>query len=90
MCERRRLATPLKLAQEQSMHQVELICDRAQNCAFDNSSVVIMNYTLQFLPLSQRQTVLQRLYPHVDWSGLFYQSLIDFLFFVVVVFTCGL
>jgi len=63
-----------KLVQRQSRHQIELICDRAQNCSFDNSSVVIMNYTLQFLPLSQRQTVLQSIYDSLVPGGLLFLS----------------
>ncbi len=63
-----------KLAQVEEQHQVELLCDRAQNCSFENSSVVVMNYTLQFLPLHQRQTLLQAIYDGLVPGGLLFLS----------------
>jgi hypothetical protein len=38
----------LVLVQVQQIHQVELICENVENCSFENSSVVVINYTLQF------------------------------------------
>ena len=63
-----------KLAQVRAVHQVELVCDRAQNCTFENSSVVVMNYTLQFLPLPQRQELLQTIYDGLVPDGLLFLS----------------
>jgi tRNA (cmo5U34)-methyltransferase len=34
-----------KLSKIQQIHAVELICDNAENCSFENSSVVTINYT---------------------------------------------
>jgi tRNA (cmo5U34)-methyltransferase len=63
-----------KLAHIQPLHQVELICDNAENCSFENSSVVIMNYTLQFLPLPQRQKLLRIIYQGLVPGGLMFLS----------------
>ena len=63
-----------KLAPLRSRHHIELICDRAERCAFENSSVVVMNYTLQFLPLPQRQAALQAIYQGLVPGGLLFLS----------------
>lgn len=63
-----------KLVQLQQIHQVELICDRAENCSFENSSVVIMNYTLQFLPLQERQKLIRYIYEGLVPGGLLFLS----------------
>ncbi|MGB3536361.1 MAG: carboxy-S-adenosyl-L-methionine synthase CmoA [Microcoleaceae cyanobacterium] len=63
-----------KLAHIQPLHQVELICDKAENCSFENSSVVVMNYTLQFLPLAQRQKLLRMIYQGLVPGGLLFLS----------------
>lgn len=63
-----------KLEQIQPFHQVELICDQAENCSFENSSVVVMNYTLQFLPLPQRQKLLRTVYEGLVPGGLLFLS----------------
>lgn len=63
-----------KLAHIQSCHQLELRCDKAENCSFDKSSVVVMNYTLQFLPLPQRQKLLQTIYQGLVPGGLLFLS----------------
>jgi tRNA (cmo5U34)-methyltransferase len=63
-----------KLLPIQQIHQVELICDRAENCSFENSSVVIINYTLQFLPLQVRQKLLKSIYQGLVPGGLLFLS----------------
>lgn len=63
-----------KLAQTQAIHHVELICDQAENCSFDKSSVVVINYTLQFLPLQVRQTLLRKIYDGLVQGGLLFLS----------------
>lgn len=62
-----------KLAEIQQ-HQVELICENAANCSFENSSVVAINYTLQFLPLQERQKLLQAIYNGLVPGGLLFLS----------------
>ncbi len=63
-----------KLDKIKHIHQVELICDQAENCSFKKSSVVVMNYTLQFLPLPQRQKLLQTIYEGLVPGGLLFLS----------------
>ncbi|NEP08022.1 MAG: methyltransferase domain-containing protein, partial [Okeania sp. SIO4D6] len=63
-----------KLAQIQDFHQIELICENAENYSFENSSVVVMNYTLQFLSLPQRQKLLQAIYQGLVPGGLLFIS----------------
>lgn len=63
-----------KLQVIEQVHQVELICDRAENYLFTNSSIVIMNYTLQFLPMQVRQKVLQSIYEGLVPGGLLFLS----------------
>jgi tRNA (cmo5U34)-methyltransferase len=63
-----------KLAHLEPLHQIELVCASAQDCSFAGSSVVVMNYTLQFLALHQRQTVLQQIYEGLAPGGLLFLS----------------
>ncbi|MGF1492749.1 MAG: carboxy-S-adenosyl-L-methionine synthase CmoA [Microcoleaceae cyanobacterium] len=63
-----------KLDPLRDMHQVEFLCERAENCDFQNSSVVVMNYTLQFLPLAQRQTLLRKIHAGLLPGGLLFLS----------------
>ncbi|HHA18335.1 MAG TPA: carboxy-S-adenosyl-L-methionine synthase CmoA, partial [Methylophaga sp.] len=41
---------------------VKLVCADIQDVAIDNASVVVMNFTLQFIPLEQRLTLIKRIY----------------------------
>ena len=63
-----------KLLPIQQIHQVELICANAENCSFENSSVVIINYTLQFLSLQVRQKLLKSIYEGLVPGGLLFLS----------------
>ena len=63
-----------KLIQVQQIHQIELICNNAENCSFENSSVVVINYTLQFLPLQSRQKLLRSVYEGLTPGGLLFLS----------------
>jgi len=63
-----------KLAQLQPIHQIEFICDKAENCSFENSSVVVINYTLQFLPLQVRQLLLRTIYEGLVSGSLLFVS----------------
>jgi|GEM_PF-101565 len=55
-------------------HRVQWVCDRAENASYDNASVVVLNYTLQFLPIQQRQQVLHRVYAGLIPGGLVFLS----------------
>ena len=41
---------------------VELVCANLQDVAIDRASVVVLNFTLQFIPREERDEVLQRIY----------------------------
>ncbi len=40
---------------------VRLVCADLQDIAIDDASVVVLNFTLQFLPLAERESVIQRI-----------------------------
>jgi len=63
-----------KLVQIKQIHQIEFICDKAENCSFEDSSVVVINYTLQFLPLQVRQLLLRTIYEGLVPGGLLFVS----------------
>ncbi|MDH4039451.1 MAG: carboxy-S-adenosyl-L-methionine synthase CmoA [Gammaproteobacteria bacterium] len=41
---------------------VELVCGKLQDVAIENASVVVLNFTLQFIPREERDAVLARIY----------------------------
>jgi len=41
---------------------VELVCANLQDVAIDTASVVVLNFTLQFIPREERDEVLRRIY----------------------------
>ena len=63
-----------KLAHLQDRHQIELRCENAGDGSFTGSSVVVMNYTLQFLPLAERRPLLQAIYDGLAPGGLLFLS----------------
>jgi len=63
-----------KLALIKQQHDVELWCEPAENCSFEHSSVVIVNYTLQFLTLQQRQCLLRSIHTGLVAGGLLFLS----------------
>jgi tRNA (cmo5U34)-methyltransferase len=55
-----------KLLQNQGLDtSVELLCDDIRNAQISNASMVVLNFTLQFVPLDQRQPLLATI-----WNGL--------------------
>lgn len=48
---------------------IECRCEDVLYSKLDNSSVVILNFTLQFIPLDQRQQLLQRIYDGMNPGG---------------------
>jgi tRNA (cmo5U34)-methyltransferase len=41
---------------------ISLICDDIANITIEKASMVVLNFTLQFIPLNQRQLLLQKIY----------------------------
>ena len=63
-----------KLTKLSEVHQLTLWHKNVLDCSFDNSSVVVMNYTLQFLPVSDRSVLLQTIYDGLQPGGLLFLS----------------
>lgn len=59
-----------KLADLPSHHQLTLSCSDVMTVALPKSSAVIINYTLQFLPVAQRNTLLQRIFDSLVPGGI--------------------
>jgi len=49
---------------------VKLICSDIQDVSIENASVVVMNFTLQFIPLSERLTLIKRIYNGLKPGGI--------------------
>lgn len=49
---------------------VELVCADIADVAIENASVVVMNFTLQFIPLAQRQALISRIYQGMRPGGI--------------------
>lgn len=63
-----------KTADLTAQHQIEWRCQDAVTCSFAKSSVVVMNYTLQFLKLGERQRLLTAIYQGLVPGGLLFLS----------------
>ena len=57
--------------QVNEMQTVELRCQNIEEVELDNPSMVIMNYTLQFIPVERRVTILKRIYDSLTDEGIF-------------------
>lgn len=49
---------------------VTMICNDIKDVVIDNASVVVLNFTLQFIPLEQRLTLMQRIYEGLNPGGI--------------------
>lgn len=54
----------------QSYANIELKCAKLQDVPIEQASVVVLNFTLQFVPLPDRDAVLQRIYDGLLPGGL--------------------
>ncbi len=59
-----------RLKEKNTASAVSLICDLAENIVIDNASVVVLNLTLQFIPPSRRQALIQSIYDGLCPGGL--------------------
>ena len=48
---------------------VDLICSNLEDVNIENASVVVLNFTLQFIPLALRNEVIQRIYDGLRPGG---------------------
>ena len=58
-----------KLKRHMPASSVELICDDIQNIQIKNASVVLLNFTLQFLPPKTRLSLLETIYQGLEEGG---------------------
>lgn len=49
---------------------VSLVCAKAQDVAIENASVVVFNFTLQFIPPEERDELIGRVYRGLDPGGI--------------------
>ena len=50
-------------------NKFDIICENIENTIFENASVIILNFTLQFIPKSHRDQLIQRLYKSLVPGG---------------------
>lgn len=55
-------------------HDFEFICADLNDTSIENASIVIMNYTMQFLPWKQREAVLAKIRAGLNPGGLLFVS----------------
>lgn len=53
----------------QSDIPVEILCDDIRNIKIENASMVILNFTLQFVPQQDRQLLLEKIYQGLNPNG---------------------
>lgn len=63
-----------KLEWAKAEHKVDIYCSDILDCKPQNSSFTIMNYTLQFIPVVQRQQMLKDIYEGLCDGGIFFLS----------------
>jgi tRNA (cmo5U34)-methyltransferase len=54
-----------------NVEDVELLCENIQDVSFKKSQLTIMNYTLQFLAVEERTTLLSKVYQSLESGGAF-------------------
>ncbi|WP_226661062.1 carboxy-S-adenosyl-L-methionine synthase CmoA [Microbulbifer aggregans] len=57
------------LAADSGQVPVTLICDNLQNVPIQDASVVVLNFTLQFIATAERQQILQKIYDGLRPGG---------------------
>ncbi len=57
------------VSQHNAQNIVSTLCDDIQNITITNASMVILNLTLQFVAIQQRQKVLQNIYAGLNANG---------------------
>ncbi len=58
------------LADETPSTSVDLVCARLQDVLIDDASVVVLNFTLQFIPLEQRDAVIDTIHAGLRPGGI--------------------
>ena len=58
------------IARDTAIIPVELVCSDIQDINIDNASVVVLNFTLQFIPLADRDTFIKKIYQGLRPDGI--------------------
>jgi tRNA (cmo5U34)-methyltransferase len=58
------------IAVDKNTYTVDVICCDVMDAMFNNASLVVMNLTLQFIPLHERETLVSRLYSGLNKGGI--------------------
>ncbi|BBM88118.1 carboxy-S-adenosyl-L-methionine synthase CmoA [Candidatus Uabimicrobium amorphum] len=58
----------------QGLSDIQVICEDVCKTKIENASVVIMNFTLQFIPREKRQQLLEKIYAGLHPQGIFILS----------------
>ncbi|EDY84504.1 methyltransferase, putative [Verrucomicrobiia bacterium DG1235] len=51
-------------------HSLELLCQKIQDTPIENASIVVLNFTLQFIPQAERLALLQRIHAGLAPGGI--------------------
>lgn len=62
------------LQRDNSKTPVKTLCSDVQDVDIDNASVIVMNFTLQFIPLSGRKKIMAKIYNGLNEGGCFILS----------------
>ncbi|MDH5659576.1 MAG: carboxy-S-adenosyl-L-methionine synthase CmoA [Gammaproteobacteria bacterium] len=57
------------LQRDNSKTPVQTLCDDVQNVNIINASVIVMNFTLQFIPLAERKNIMTKIYEGLNDGG---------------------
>lgn len=57
------------LERDNSQTSVQTLCADVQDVDISNASVVVMNFTLQFIPLSERKKIMAKIYDGLNEGG---------------------
>lgn len=57
------------LASFTSPHAIEFLCADLREVEIENASVVVLNFTLQFIPLAERDAIIRRIYEGLRPGG---------------------
>ena len=58
------------LEKSKSSPPIELVCDDIKNIHIENASVVVLNYTLQFIEPNAREMIIKKIYDGLNVGGI--------------------
>ncbi len=58
------------LTQQTFTPDIELRCENIEDTTIENASVAVMNFSLQFIPVAQRQAIINTIYNNLNPGGI--------------------